>query len=159
MVSFIRRLSVATEFLLVTLICFWWSISAAIAGLVALITQVPLPLELNDSRALTMVILELVAVAVTSWIGYLRGWSILEFGLRPSWKGTAAGIFLALAVGLTTGLLGILTNRIAPGTVKFEPVPGSLSLPVVLLVSIINPIFEEAIETGYFIRTLQGCGM
>jgi membrane protease YdiL (CAAX protease family) len=159
MASMIRRISVPTEFILVLLICFWWSIPAGIAGVAGLFTDVLPPIEMNDGRVVTMVVVELVALAIVSWIGFLRGWSLWSFGMRPTWKGTGIGILLAAAVALTVGLVGVLANFIAPDTVTFAPPPGSLSLWAVILLSVVNPIFEETIESGYFINRLERRGM
>ena len=34
-----------------------------------------------------------------------------------------------------------------------------LTLPFIILISIVNPVFEETIEVGYFFQALQGYGM
>jgi hypothetical protein len=35
----------------------------------------------------------------------------------------------------------------------------NLSLPVLILLGLINPIWEEALETGYFVQSFQRYGM
>jgi membrane protease YdiL (CAAX protease family) len=159
MVSLIRRISVPTEFVLVVLVCFWWSLPTGIVGFAGLFTHVLAPIEFNDGRVVTMVIVELLALAIVSWIGFIRGWSIFSLGMTPTWTGTGIGILLAMAVGLTVGFLGVLANFVAPQTVSFAPLPGKLSPWAVILLSMVNPLFEETIESGYFIRRLEGRGM
>lgn len=52
-----------------------------------------------------------------------------------------------------------MVNVAYPGSVRFEPLPGALSLTVILLVSAVNPVFEEAMGVGYFIHALRRFGM
>ena len=66
---------------------------------------------------------------------------------------------LATTTAIALTLLGLSVNVACPGSVRFEPLPGSLSLTVVLLVSAVNPVFEEAMGVGYFIHALRRFGM
>ncbi|MDB5332976.1 MAG: amino terminal protease family protein [Phycisphaerales bacterium] len=155
MKSFIRNLSGRAVFCLITLVCFWWGIIGGITAIVCHAWGVTLTAELSNNGALGLVIIELLGLAVTLWIGSIRGWSFKSFGLQLSWRYTAAGILLCLIVGLAIGIVGVLL----PGIVNFLPVAGHLSLPFVILVSVINPFFEETMESGYFIQSLQRYGM
>jgi hypothetical protein len=85
-----RRLSGATEFILVTLVCYWWAIAASAVAITGHLMQVSLPVKVNDGQMLTLVGVELVGLAVASWIGYARGWSVWSFGLRPAWRVSVA---------------------------------------------------------------------
>ncbi len=51
-----------------------------------------------------------------------------------------------------------LSNGIAPGVVH-RHLASHLSLPVLVLFAIINPFFEETMETGYFVQSLQRYGI
>jgi membrane protease YdiL (CAAX protease family) len=115
--------------------------------------------ELTDSAALTLVIIELTSLAVTFWIGRIRGWSFQSFGLQPAWRSTGARILLCLAAGSAIYVSVLLANAIFPGAAQFQPVASHVPLPLVILISAINPVIEEAIETGYFIRSLEWYGM
>ena len=159
MMFVIRRLSGATEFVFVTLVCYWWAIAANAVAVVGQVMQVGMPVEVDDGRMLTLVAIELVGLAVASWIGYVRGWSVWSLGLRPTWAGTGAGVLLAAATAAALGLFGLLVNLAYPGAVRFESVPGSLSLAVIVLVSAVNPVLEEAIGVGYFTHALRRFGM
>jgi membrane protease YdiL (CAAX protease family) len=154
-----RRFSDATEFILVTLVCYWWAIAANAVAITGHLMQVSVPVKVNDGQMLTLVGIELVGLALASWIGRARGWSVWSFGLRPTWRGTAEGAVLATTTALALTLLGLLVNVACPGSVRFEPLPGSLSLTVVLLVSAVNPVFEEAMGVGYFVHALRRFGM
>jgi membrane protease YdiL (CAAX protease family) len=154
-----RRFSDAAEFILVTLVCYWWAIAASVVAITGHLMQVSVPVKVNDGQMLTLVGIELVGLAVASWIGRVRGWSVWSFGLRPTWRGTGAGVVLATTTGIAVTLLGLVVNVASLGSVRFGPLPGSLSLTVVLLVSAVNPVFEEAIGVGYFIHALRRFGM
>jgi uncharacterized protein len=151
--SFIRDLSARAEFCLVLLIGF---------GPLIIVFQLPTALqskhlELTTSGALGFPLVELVILVPLLWIGRIRGWSVATFGSRISWKGTGGGILLfvvaeMVSIGVTLGAQ-IIHPEHSPFTV------GRLAVLAVLLISIINPIFEEVLETGYFIHSLQRFGM
>jgi membrane protease YdiL (CAAX protease family) len=159
MTSVIRRFSGVTEFVVVLLVCYWWAIAANAGAVAGQVMQVSIPVEAEDGRGLTLVAVELVGLAVASWIGYVRGWSLWSLGLRPTWTETGAGVLLAGATAAALISLGLLVNLAFPGAVRFESVPGSLSLLVVVLVSAVNPVLEEAIGVGYFTHALRRFGI
>jgi membrane protease YdiL (CAAX protease family) len=159
MTSVIRRFSGVTEFLVVLLVCYWSAIAANAVAVAGQVMQVSIPVEMDDGRGLTLVAVELVGLAVASWIGYVRGWSLWSLGLRPTWAETGAGVLLAGATAAALISLGLLVNLASPGAVRFGSVPGSLSLLVVVLVSTVNPVLEEAIGVGYFTHALRRFGM
>src|SRR5262245_44727734 len=92
------------------------------------------------------------------WIGRIRGWSLATFGLRPSWRWTGAGVLLFFAFLLVQSVIGLVTRRIFHGAVDFHRV-SELTIPFIILISIVNPVFEEAFESGYFFHALQRHGM
>jgi membrane protease YdiL (CAAX protease family) len=53
----------------------------------------------------------------------------------------------------------LLANAIFPGAVRLLPVASHVSLPMLFLTLAINPAFEEMIQTGYFVRSLERYGM
>jgi len=153
MKSFIRNLSARGEFCLILLIGF---------GPLILIFQLPTALqskhlELTTGGVLLFPLVELVILVPLLWIGRIRGWSVATFDFRISWKGTAGGVLLfVVAYGVCNGVtMGaqIIHPEQSPFTV------GRLAVLAVLLISIINPVFEEVLETGYFIHSLQRFGM
>ena len=159
MKSFIRNLSAPAEFYLVVLVCFWWGIAGSIRAVVSRLGAVHSAGAFTDRGALTLVILELSSLAVTFWIARIRGWSFRSFGLQPGWRSTAAGILLCIAIVSARYVSAVLTNAIFPGAVHLLPVVSHVSLPLLILTLAINPVFEEMIETGYFVRSLERYGM
>ena len=112
----------------------------------------------TDASALTVVILELFGLAVTFWIARSRNWPLATWGFQPTWKLTGAGVLLGLVATLVIAAIAATANAIFPGMVHSHSV-SDLSLPVLLLLGVINPIWEEALETGYFVQSLQRYGM
>jgi membrane protease YdiL (CAAX protease family) len=159
MKSFIRNLSAPAEFLLVILVCFWWGILGSIRAVVSRSRGVNSAAEFTDRGALTLVILELSGLAATFWIAHIRGWSFRSFDLRPTWRSTGTGILLLVALVSARYIGAVLTNAVVPGAVHLLPVASHVSLPMLILTLAINPVFEEMIETGYFVRSLERYGM
>jgi membrane protease YdiL (CAAX protease family) len=159
MKSFIRNLSAPAEFLLMIFVCFWWGIGGSIRALVSRSSGVNSAPAFTDSGALMLAILELSSLAVTFWIARIRGWSFRSFGLQPAWRSTGTGILLLIALFSARYFSAALANAIVPGAVHLLPVASHVSLPMLVLTLAINPVFEEMIETGYFVQSLQRYGM
>jgi uncharacterized protein len=163
MKSFIRNLSAPAEFCLIIVICFWWGIIGSARQLADHLLQVVRAEPINNSVVLWVVIMQLFVMAMAFWIGHIRGWSLATFGARLSWKWTGAGILLFLVSALVIIVSIMLTNIIAPGArnpahiVSGVAVSG-LTLPFLILFSIVNPIYEEVMGTGYVIHSLQRYG-
>jgi membrane protease YdiL (CAAX protease family) len=156
---FIRNLSAPAEFFLVVLVCFWWAIAGSIRAVVRRLSGVSSAAAFTDSGALTLVILELSSLAVAVWIARIRGWSFRSFGLQPAWRSTGIGIFLLIAIASARYVSAALANAIFPGAVRLLPVASHVSVPMLILTLAINPVFEEMIETGYFVQSLERYGM
>ena len=118
---------------------------------------VPSQVKFRNSAVLRTVILELVAIAAILWIGSIRGWSLATFGSHVSWKETGAGALLFAVILLTSSLFGVALNIFHLGLSNTRI--AGMTLPFAILLSFINPIFEETLESGYFIHSLQPFGM
>lgn len=152
MKPFIRSLSAPTEFCVVLLIGFG-------LGLVYQIWAIVFrhPVFLDDRHLLPSLGFSLLTLAVILWIGRIRGWSIATFGWRVSWKGTATGILLFITATVLEILVSISLAGVHAPRAGFT-VTG-LTVPVIIVLAIINPFFEEVLETGYFLHSLQRYGM
>jgi membrane protease YdiL (CAAX protease family) len=151
--SIIRELSAPKEFCLILLVGFGpW--------MVFLLPNImrPKPVVANNAGVLWFPLVELMLLVPVLWIGKLRGWSLGTFGSKISWKATGAGILLFLVAELV--MVGITYGA---GIIHPEPpavvAAGRLAVLPILLMSLINPLYEEALETGYFIHRLKRFGM
>jgi len=163
--SIIRSLSAPTEFCLLICICFGLTITANSLWIIRHISVSHLPSALTNSVVhlkndgiVVSVILELLTLGIALLIGRVRGWSLRTFGLRPSWKWMGAGCLLFAAFLVIQRVIGLLTRTVLHSPVDFHRV-SNLTIPFIILISIVNPVFEEALESGYFFHALQRHGM
>ena len=155
MKSFIRNLSVPAEVGLVLFIGFGFLIADSI-WMVAKLGHV----EISNAGCVVSAVSEAVFLAAVLWIGKMRGWSLATFGSRISWRDTGRGILLLFAKGLVVwGCLAIIRRVYPDGIAADRVTMAGVTLPFILLVSVINPVFEEVLEAGYIIQSLQRFGM
>lgn len=102
--------------------------------------------------------LELFALAFLFWLAHIRNWPLETWGLRPTWKGTGAGVLIFGGVSLLIAGVATVINANHPGLVHRYSV-SLVSLPVVVIFAVINGVFEEVIDSGYIIQSLQKYGM
>jgi membrane protease YdiL (CAAX protease family) len=118
----------------------------------------PLKRHITNPAVLTVAAIELLGLAVTFWIARTRGWRLGTWGFQPSWKLTGGGVLLFFLAALMIAGVATTANLISPGTVQSAAV-SHLSIPVLLLFSLINGVFEEIVEVGYFVQSLQRYGV
>lgn len=152
MKSFIRRLSAPAEFCLVLFIGF--GLGMFFEAWTIAFRQV---IVIGDRLILPDLALKLLYLGLILWIGRIRGWSVSTFGWRISWKGTAAGVLLFLLVTIVKISVVVSLSAIHPEQPGFAI--AGLTLPVIVLLTLINPFFEEVLEAGYFIHSLQRYGV
>src|SRR5687768_3976799 len=113
--------------------------------------------EITTAGIVAYSLAELLILIPVFWVAKARGLSFATFGCRISWKGTAGGVLLFLvAYGVCIGV-SVGAHMIHP-----EPPPytvGHLAVLPIILISIVNPVWEELLETGYFIYSLERFGM
>jgi len=109
-------------------------------------------------KTAVMIGLELFGLAMMFWIARVRRWPLGAWGFRPSWKLTGAGVFLFLGMALVMTGLTVIANGIFPGSVRDYRI-SFVSWTAVALFAVVNGIFEETVESGYFIQSLQRYGM
>jgi len=160
--SFIRNFSAVTEFFLVIFICFGATIVITLVWLMRHFSDgLHMPasgvVHLRNDGVITTVIIELFTLGIVLWMGRIRGWSLATFGFRPSWTETGAGVLLFAAFLLVQHVIGWLTRGVFHSAVDFHRA-SHLAIPFIILISAVNPLFEEAIESGYFFHALQRHG-
>ena len=160
MKSFIQNLSAPAEFCIVILICFGLSISYSIQVLASYQMHMSSPQpHISNLLAIRSLIQKLLVLAVVFYIGHIRGWSFATLGFDISWKWTGVGILLCVFATVASSLIHKLVHVIRPEPATFGITVGVLTLPVIFIFSVVNPVFEESLEAGYVIRSLQKFGM
>ena len=154
--SFIRNLPAPVEFFIVVSL---WLDPLLINGCFLLPKFLQTGFwEINNVFSIRGAILQVMALAVLIWIGNIRGWTLQKLGIKMSWKGTGGGILLAgVSYAATYGVWTIYELIIQPGHPRFFV--NSLAIPVIIPTVIINSVFEEVVEAGYFIHTFSRFGM
>jgi len=153
MKSFIRNLPAPVEFFIV--VSLW--LDPLLLGGCFMLPKFLQTGVWDFSNAHLMSLFQIMALAALIWIGNIRGWPLSTFGTKISWKGTGGGILLA---GVSYAVLHSLWTIGAAIFHSEHPMIGtSLAIPVIVSTTIINSVFEEVVEAGYFIHTFSRFGM
>jgi membrane protease YdiL (CAAX protease family) len=120
-------------------------------------------IHLKNDGVIFSVVIQFITLGIALLIGRIRGWSLASFGLRVSWKWTGVGVLLFFAFQLVIHLVHLLMTRSFIDAANSHAAPAflrvsHLTAPFIILLAIVNPIFEEAIESGYFFHALQRYG-
>lgn len=155
-VSFLRSLSPRAELALVTALAFGWLVVSALANA----AHGTATFTLSPSAIVGLCAYEVVALVLIGTILGVRGWRWRHVGLVPTLRNTAAGVGLIGGAFLTYWLWIGVARLVLGGwefleAVRFER---TASLASVLVLSVLNPVFEEGIVVGYVVRALERHG-
>jgi len=150
----IRALSARTEFLLVVLVAFGYFIFASVLTLFYPSPQPPI----SEGGLQFLLFYEICIITLLwSFLRY-RGWSLRGLGLVPSGRDTLYGFGLTAAVyAFNIGIwlfASVVANTAAQEAARVELVAPHLNLLTVVLVSLLNPLFEELFVCGYVISAV-----
>lgn len=150
-----NSISVHEVLLIIAIFAGWFmfsSVRAVFAGF-------PEP-RLSDNQALGLALFEVIAFAVAVAVLWARGWRLKDFSFRISWWRSFVGVLL---FGVTLLVHLAAWELVGPRTgasdflMQFARAI-SLTLPVAILVSVVNGAFEEFFLTRYLIETLAKLG-
>jgi membrane protease YdiL (CAAX protease family) len=153
MEQYIKSLSHKTEFLFIILIAFGYPILTSFLSLVATRAE---PAISQSTLQLLLVYEPLIIVALGGML-LLRGWRPVHIGLSLNVKDIVAGGALALAAYAAFFALYMACHTVIPQALKGNDalvMPG-LAMGTVLVVSVVNPLFEELFVCGYVISALK----
>jgi len=111
----------------------------------------------SDRMLITNTIAQLALLTTVLYIGRIRGWSLATFGAKISWKGTGGGILLFAVAFIADFFIMTPVGMLHPEQPELSH--SALAMPVILLASIVNPIWEELVTTGYIVNSLQKLGV
>ena len=146
MKQFITALSPRAEMAIVLLCAFAFPL--VYTALIAL-KMVDLGV-VTDARLLRIVAFELVILTLIGWVLWTRGWTLDRIGIRaPVFQDVLDGVGLLVVAYLIPAALqrylpAEMTQN-ATDALSFAP----LSLPLVIVTSVVNPVFEEVFVVGY----------
>jgi len=103
---------------------------------------------------------ELAVLGLIVWISRIRGWSIRELGLHPSWRLTLMGLLLYAGTFVVIATFITAMGSFAPSFFNRPPLVSTVgvSVPAIVAISLINPLFEETLVCGYVIQRLAKKG-
>lgn len=153
----LRELSPKAEFLIVIGLTFGVNFALFLVGLVQ--QGIQLRIRFDDARLLWLLAYEIVVGTLLGAFLYTRGWRIEDLNLRITQQALGmagflfAGFYLyGLVTGLAANALGVSEMFTQ---ISFQ---GSVTLPVAILVSVINPVFEEVLTIAYVMKALNSHG-
>jgi len=156
----ISKLPFVIEFSFVILIAFGYFIMHSVSWIVDRINTGAV-VNFSDIDLLQLVILELVILAILSIFLYLRNWKLSDFHFEISLNNSTFGLILFsvnyliyyfLYMTVSTVFSEFMQDTI---TISASPITTTASLPAVIAISIINPVFEEALVVGYIVKALD----
>ena len=151
----VRALSARTEFAIVVVGAFGYFVLRSLHT--ALYPTATPPI--SQSRLDYLLAYESIALILLSIFLYLRGWTRSRLGVRVTAMDTLIGLglvavgyvgfvlmwWIAAAMGIRPGYAGAHRELVAHG----------LTLPVVIAVSVLNPIYEETFLCGYIVTSAK----
>lgn len=156
MESLIRRLSPTVEFLIVIFGSLGLSILSSTLSMIASYQANKFIITLHPGDLYSLICFEIVILVMLYVFLKIRGWTIRDFNLEINWKLAAFALVILGVNYLLTYLVYIvlvISHLIPyPSTTIFKIF---LTLPEILMASIVNPIFEEIIVIGYVFKALK----
>jgi membrane protease YdiL (CAAX protease family) len=149
--------SAPLEALGMVVLCFGWFIVSSLASLAAWQSGASAR-GFSDNILASVVLTELIFGAVAIAVLQARGYPLRTLYPQPSWS----GVFLGAGLYLGATALATLAMQLAPHPagmpVEEMAVRAQVSLPVVMLLSIVNGTYEEVFLLGYLMRGLRRYG-
>ncbi|MFZ5864091.1 MAG: CPBP family intramembrane glutamic endopeptidase [Nitrospirota bacterium] len=153
----IRQLSPRSEFLIVIGSTFGINFVLFLAGLAQ--QDIPHQIEFNDARLLWLLTYEVIVSTLLVGFLYVRGSRPADFNLRLTRRTFGMAGFLFAGFYLYGIVMGVIANAFGVSHVFTQiSFQGSVSLPVIFLVSVINPVFEEVLTIAYVMKALRPHG-
>ncbi len=145
-----------TEALAVILMVFGMFIVLSIQAVLANFSSPPF----SNTSLLWMVVVEVILAASAITFLYTRGFAISTLLPLPNVKGSAIGVVLFLVAWLVGELVSapFATNQ-PPQPIEAMIAEAKVTVPVVVLMAMINGTFEEVFLLGVLLRGLRGYGL
>jgi uncharacterized protein len=151
----VENIPFALEFPIVMLCAFGYSFVAVFQIFLAQ----PDVFVFTGETARSILMLESIVLLILGWFLRLRGWTLARLGLVPTWRSTLMGIVLMPIAYIVYALIFVILPLLVPvvqtlSQIKSISISG-VELWQVILISLLNPIFEEVFVCGYAIQWLK----
>jgi membrane protease YdiL (CAAX protease family) len=142
---------------LVIAICFGWFIALSIE---AVVLGFPSSASFSDASLMSIVALECAFASAALMLLHYRGYALATLLPTPSWRGSIVGALLYVG---TLGIWSVAALALFNDENSTQPIAKILanatpSLLVVVLLSMVNGLYEEAFLLGYLLRGLTPYG-
>ncbi len=155
MINFIRNLSDKAEFIFVILVAFGFFTYAAVAHFLVS----PGRIVQNDSSFWGLLVYETIALTVLVIFLRIRNYDFASLGLQFRWSDLLIAIGLYLACYALYIPSWIIYSHVFPDSAHQLAFTASarsqITLLPIVLVSILNPIYEELLVLGYVMQKLR----
>ena len=114
----------------------------------------------TNAAVVRTVLYEICIGLVLAWFLALRGWRRTDFRINVTAITSAIGLLLWLGVWFLFILaFSLLSGPLGLGhALQGISILGRLSIPMVLLVCLVNPLFEELLTLGYVVKAMESHG-
>jgi membrane protease YdiL (CAAX protease family) len=151
----LRRLPPAAEIFLINLICFGPFIAIS-----AMEVMHPVDKHVYDNREMLLVVgIELVCGLIAALILRARGWKWSDFGLQPTFGQAMLGMALYVISSLLIVMVyATYTSISGIDLTKVVGWESKVTWPMIILLVLVNPLYEELFEVAYNLRALESHG-
>jgi membrane protease YdiL (CAAX protease family) len=151
MSALIKALPPRIEFLIVILGAFGYFLY----GNILILLYPSGPTVINDAGLYGLIIIEVFLFTLVWLFLHVRGWTFGEIGLQFQFADLLNGIGLTVIAYLASLLVFWLALVIGLSfSVTSGITGGSLGLTSIIILSILNPVFEEVFVCGYIVRAM-----
>jgi len=149
-----RGLSRSGEIFLINLLCFGpFAIRSGFELMERKTTIV-----FDDHRALWIIGIELVCGALAVLILRSRGWKLSDFGLRVTMPQTIFGMLLLIGCLIFISTFSLLVATLTHSNLDVTTFEARLSWPVLILLTLVNPLYDEMLVVAYNLRAAEASG-
>ena len=161
MASHTRTTTTPAEAAMIVAICFGWAIYSSVWAVLAGFPTggQGASATFSDASLISIVVVELIVGGAALLLLHARRYAVATLVPTPTLKESLLGVGLYLAASVAGGVLA------SPFTVRVDDEPiaqmmsqASLSLPVLLLMAMVNGTFEEVFVLGFLQRGLMERG-
>ena len=146
-----------TEALGVVALCFGWAIYASLS---AVARGYPATRGFTDAGMLVLLAIELAFGGLALGLLRRRGYDVASLVPRVTWSGALIGLGLAVLGLMLVEIMVIVCFTAAQSQQPYAQMmrASSVSVPMVLLVAVVNGTFEEVVLLGFLQRGLRAYG-
>ncbi len=153
----LKKISDRTEFILILIIVFGLPTFYSLISMVAFLQGYGGPTNISNFSLLNLFEIEVLTGCAAGALLYVRFWRLSHFHINMGWLQTIIGILIFVGDYLLQFVaLFLLTafyksNALISTGIEIS----NISLPVAILFSCVNPIFEEVFVVGYIVQSLR----